>query len=165
MVHDDVTQLLMAWRSGDPAALDQVIPIVHAELHRIARRYMARESQSHSLQPTALINEAYMRLIGWKGARWQNRCHFFAVSAQLMRRILVDHARTRDSRKRGGSANRVTLDSAILAGKSKSQDLIALDEALTRLAEFDPRKSQVVELRVFGGLEVEEAAEVLQIAV
>jgi RNA polymerase sigma factor (TIGR02999 family) len=163
----NVSQLLQDWSDGNPAALEKLMPYVHAELHRIAGRYMAGEHPMHTLQASALINEAYIRLVGWKGSRLKNRSQFFAMSAQLMRRILVDHARNRDAHKRGGAANRVTLDTAVLAhaGKQKSQDVIDLDEAIGRLAEFDPRKSKVVELRVFGGLEVEEVAEVLGIAV
>ena len=162
----DLTRLLHAWGAGDAAALNELMPHVHAELHRIARLHMAGERPMHTLQASALINEAYIRLAGWEGVPWKNRCQFFAVSAQVMRRILVDHARTRDAHKRGGLANRVTLDTSVIAkaGKSKTQDVIALDDAMKRLAEVDPRKSSVVELRVFGGLEVEEVAEVLGIA-
>ena len=160
----DVTLLLKAWSDGEESALDKLTPLVYAELHRLARRYMAGEHQQHSLQATALLNEAYMRLIDWKDVRWQNRAHFFAVSAQMMRRILVDHARSRRNQKRGGDACRVTFDEALVFSKEKNPDLLALDAALERLAQLDARKSKVVELRFFGGLSVEEAAEVLKVS-
>ena len=157
----EVTALLRAWNKGDSLALDELMPRVYAELHRIARRYMAGERLGHSLQASALINEAYIRLVDWKNVEWKNRCHFFAVGAQMMRRVLVDHARLRQSRKRGGSANRVTLDTAVMGVPERSLDLIVLDTALARLEHVDPRKSKVVELRVFGGLTVDEVAEVM----
>jgi RNA polymerase sigma factor (TIGR02999 family) len=160
----DVTVLLKAWSNGEESALDKLTPLVYAELHRLARRYMAGEHQQHSLQATALLNEAYMRLIDWRNVRWQNRAHFFAVSAQIMRRILVDYARSRKNQKRGGDACRVALDEAFVFTKEKSPDLVALDSALQRLAELDERKSKVVELRFFGGLSVGEAAEVLKVS-
>lgn len=160
----DVTILLKAWSDGDESALHKLTPLVYAELHRLARRYMAGEHQQHTLQATALLNEAYMRLIDWKNVRWQNRAHFFAVSAQMMRRILVDYARSRRNQKRGGGACRVTLDEAFVFSQDKSPDLIAVDAALERLAEIDPRKSRVVELRFFGGLSLEEMAEVLKVS-
>src|SRR5437870_5626262 len=160
----EVTRLLQAWSDGDAGALEQLTPIVYAELHRLAKGYMAREWQQQTLETTALLNEAYMRLIDWKNVQWQNRAHFFAVSAQMMRRILVDYARSRRNQKRGGDACRVTLDEAFVFSKEKSPDLIALDTALERLAELDARKSKVVELRFFGGLSVEEAAEVLKVS-
>jgi len=155
---------LKAWSDGDESALHKLTPLVYAELHRLARRYMAGEHQQHTLQATALLNEAYMRLIDWKNVRWQNRAHFFAVSAQMMRRILVDYARSRRNQKRGGGACRVTLDEAFVFSQDKSPDLIAVDAALERLAEIDPRKSRVVELRFFGGLSLEEMAEVLKVS-
>jgi RNA polymerase sigma factor (TIGR02999 family) len=159
----DVTQLLVAWSDGDEAALEQLVPLIQAELHRLAKRYMRRELPGHALQTTALVNEAYLRLIEWKTARWQNRAHFFGVSAQLMRRILVDFARQRP-KAREGTAHQVSLDEALVIGHERSADIVALDEALKALAELDPRKSQIVEMRFFGGLSVEESAEVLKIA-
>jgi len=160
----DITQLLMAWNQGDQTALDQLIPLVYAELRRLAERYMARESPGHTLQTTALVNEAYLRLIDQRQVRWQNRAHFFGVSAQLMRRILVDLARARHYLKRGGEARQVELDEALVISPERDADLVALDDALQALAAFDPRKAQVVELRFFGGLSVAETAEVLQIS-
>jgi RNA polymerase sigma factor (TIGR02999 family) len=159
----DVTQLLVAWSEGDQAALERLVPLVHAELRRLARRYMGRERPGHTLQTSALVNEAYIRLIDWKNARWQNRAHFFGVSAQLMRRILVDFARSRPHLKEG-QVIKVSLDEAFLIGNSQSAVILALDDALTALAELDPRKSQIVEMRFFGGLSVDETAEVLKIA-
>jgi RNA polymerase sigma-70 factor (ECF subfamily) len=159
----DVSQLLRAWRDGDQGALEKLTPIVYAELHRLARRYMRGERAGHSLQTTALVNEAYMRLVDYKRMQWQNRAHFFAVSAQLMRRILVDHAR-RHNLKRGGGLKRVSLENIALVDNERGEDLVALDDAMKRLVEFDPRKAQVVEMRFFGGLSVEETAEVLKIS-
>jgi RNA polymerase sigma-70 factor (ECF subfamily) len=159
----DVSQLLRAWRDGDRGALEKLTPIVYAELHRLARRYMRGERAGHSLQTTALVNEAYMRLVDYKRMQWQNRAHFFAVSAQLMRRILVDHAR-RHNLKRGGGLKRVSLENIALVDNERGEDLVALDDAMKRLVEFDPRKAQVVEMRFFGGLSVEETAEVLKIS-
>ncbi|HEX9003895.1 MAG TPA: sigma-70 family RNA polymerase sigma factor [Blastocatellia bacterium] len=159
----EVTQLLVAWNGGDGAALEQLIPLVHAELHRLARRYMGQERAGHPLQPTALVNEAYMRLIDWKNVEWKNRAHFFGVSAQLMRRILVDFARQRP-RVAGESAHQVSLEEAAGVGDGKTADLVALDDALKSLAEFDERKCKIVELRFFGGLSNEEVAEVLGVA-
>jgi len=158
-----ITELLVAWSAGDQSALEQLAPLVHSELHRLAHQYMARERPGHTLQTSALVNEAYMRLIEWKNVRWQNRTHFFAVSAQLMRRILVDFARDRRYLKRGGAAFRVSLDEADLPMQHDA-DLIALDEALTSLAEVDKRKCEVVEMRFFGGLSVKEVAEVLKVS-
>lgn len=159
---EDVSRLLNAWTDGDQGALKKLTPIVYDELHRLARYYMAGERSGHSLQTTALVNEAYMRLTDYKRMRWENRAHFFAVSAQLMRRILVDHAR-RHNLKRGAGVPHVSLeDTAIVGGRD--EDLVALDEALEALARFDSRKSQVVELRFFGGLSVEETAEVLKVS-
>jgi len=160
----EVTQLLLAWSQGDQSALDQLIPLVHAELHRLAHRCMDRERAGHTLQTTALVNEAYLRLIDSSQVRWQNRAHFFAVAAQLMRRILVDFARSRHNLKRGGAAQRVSLDEALLVPQEPDPDLIALDEALNVLAALDPRQARAVELRFFGGLSVEETAEVLQVS-
>ena len=157
----DVTQLLQAWSEGDQAALDQLIPLVYRELHRIAKRFMGRERAGQTLQTSALINEAYLRLIEVKDAHWQNRAHFFAVSAQIMRHILVDFARARQKLKRGGQAQRVSLDGALVVASAYSSDLVALDDALTALARLDPRQSKVVELRFFGGLTEEETAEAL----
>jgi RNA polymerase sigma factor (TIGR02999 family) len=157
----EVTRLLVDWGNGDQAALDELIPLVYDELHRLAGRYMRRESQGHTLQTSALINEAYLRLIDQKSVQWQNRAHFFGVAAQLMRRILVDHARSRARAKRGGGAQMVSL--AEQGGVSKEvAEVIALDEALKNLAEIDPRKSQIVEMKFFGGLTTEEVAEVLK---
>jgi RNA polymerase sigma factor (TIGR02999 family) len=158
-----VTQLLVAWSDGDQAALEQLIPLVHAELHRLAKRYMRGERAGHALQTSALVNEAYLRLIDWKNVRWENRAHFFGVSAQLMRRILVDFARRRP-RHSGGEAQQVTLDNALGLSAQREADLVALDDALNGLAALDPRKSQIVELRFFGGLSVEETAEFLKIS-
>ena len=159
-----VTQLLAAWAEGDQAALDELVPLVHDELRRIARGYMRRERGGHTLQTTALVNEAYLRLVDQRGARWQNRAHFFAIAAQLMRRILVDYARRRTYQKRGGGALQVTLSEAESLPEVRDPDLVALDEALQSLAEVDPRKSRVVELRFFGGLSIEEPAEVLKVS-
>jgi RNA polymerase sigma factor (TIGR02999 family) len=160
----EITRLLVAWGEGDESALAELAPLVHAELHRLAHRYMGGERPGHTLQTTALVNEAYLRLIDWKNVRWQSRAHFFGVSAQLMRRILVDFARERGSGKRGGGAPRVALDEAAAVPGGAGADVIALDEALRSLAELDPRQSRVVELRFFGGLTVEEAAEVLKVS-
>ena len=161
----EITQLLLAWNEGDDQALDRLMPLVHDELHLLAHRYMAGERTGHPLQTTALVNEAYLRLIDSSRVRWQNRAHFFAVSAQLMRRILVDAARSRRKLKRGGDAIHVSLDEALSVSNEPAADLIALDEALTALAAFDGRKSKVVELRFFGGLSVDETAEVLNVSV
>ena len=159
----EVSILLRAWSGGDQSALDRLTPIVYEELRRLARRYMKHERAGHSLQTTALVNEAYLRLVDYKRMRWQNRAHFFAVSAQLMRRILVDHAR-RHNLKRGAGVQHVSLDAGATIGDHRDADLVALDEALETLARLDPRKAQVVELRFFGGLSVEETAEVLRIS-
>jgi RNA polymerase sigma-70 factor (ECF subfamily) len=158
----ELTRLLQDWSAGDRAALEKLVPRVQKELQRIARYYMAGERRNHPLQTTALINEAYIRLMTWKNVDWQNRAHFFAVSAQLMRRILVDIARARQQRKRSGGAIQVTLDETVVQ-TDKTRELIAIDEALTRLAEIDVRKSQIVELRFFGGLTEEEVAAVMRI--
>jgi len=160
----EVTQLLIAWSNGDQEALDKLVPLVYDELRRIARRYMDREPAGHTLQTTALVNEAYLRLIEQKGMKWQNRAHFFAISAQLMRRILVSMARARHADKRGGEARQVSLDEALVVSEERAAELVALDEAMNELAALDPRRSRVVELRYFGGLSVEETAEVLKIS-
>lgn len=159
-----VTQLLLAWRQGEQSALDKLIPLVHAELRHIARRYMMGERKGHSLQTTALVNEAYLRLVDSQKVNWQCRAHFFAVSAQLMHRVLVDHARARDYQKRGGGAYKVTLDEAMVGPEERGHDLVALDDALQELAKIDPRKSRVVELRFFGGMSVEETAAILHVS-
>jgi RNA polymerase sigma factor (TIGR02999 family) len=159
----EVTELLVAWSDGDEQALDRLAPLVQAELHRLARRYMSRERDDHLLQTSALINEAYLRLIDWKSARWQNRAHFFGVAAQMMRRILVDFARRRP-RVEEGEARHVSLEDALVIAEERQPDLVALDEALVALAELDERKARVVELRFFGGLSVEETAEVLKLS-
>ena len=159
------TELLLAWSAGDQEAFDLLVPLVHDELRRLARGYMARERPDHTLQASGLVNEAYMRLIELKRMRWQNRAHFFAMSARVMRRILVDAARARRNEKRGGGAPRVSLDEALLVAPEKGQDLVALDVALSALETLHPRKSQVVELRFFGGLSLEETAEALHVSV
>jgi RNA polymerase sigma factor (TIGR02999 family) len=159
----EVSILLRAWSDGDQSALDRLTPIVYEELHRLARRYMKRERAGHSLQTTALVNEAYVRLVDYKRMRWQNRAHFFAVSAQLMRRILVEHAR-RHNLKRGADVQHVSLEMGAMIGGDRGADLVALDDALGALSRLDPRKAQVVELRFFGGLSVQETAEVLRIS-
>lgn len=160
----EVTQLLGDWSSGDAGALERLIPLVQPELHRLAHHYMSRERAGHTLQTTALINEAYLRLADNSNPRWQNRNHFVAAAAQLMRRIMVDHARERLSLKRGGGAVRVTLDESAWVTNSRSEELLALDEALENLAKLDPRKSQIVELRYFGGLTAEETADFLDLS-
>jgi RNA polymerase sigma factor (TIGR02999 family) len=160
-----ITQMLVDWGNGDQAALEKLTPLVYNELHRLARRYMGRERPGHTLQTSALVNEAYIRLIDWKNIQWQNRAHFFAVSAQLMRRILVDFARSRNYAKRGGTARRVSLEEATVISREKGADLVALDDALDSLARLNERQSRVVELRFFGGLELEEIAEVMQVSV
>jgi RNA polymerase sigma factor (TIGR02999 family) len=162
---EQITQLLLAWHGGDEQALDRLMPLVHDELRLLAHRYMAGERPGHPLQTTALVNEAYLRLVDSSRVRWQSRAHFFAVSATLMRRILVDAARARTQLKRGGDAVQVSLDEAMGISSEPAADVIALDAALTALASFDERKSKVVELRFFGGLTVEETAEVLKISV
>jgi RNA polymerase sigma factor (TIGR02999 family) len=161
----EVTRLLKDWGNGDSTALDQLMPIVYAELRAVAARYLRRERQDHTLQPTALVNEAYLRLIDQKHVNWQNRAHFVGVAAQMMRRILVDHAKSHNRAKRGGGALRVTLDEEVALSEERADDLIELDEALTALEAFDARKSRVVEMKYFGGLSVEETAEVLKVSV
>ena len=160
---EDISTLLRAWSDGDQSALEQLTPVVYDELHRLARRYMKGERSGHSLQTTALVNEAYMRLVDYERMQWQNRAHFFAVSAQLMRRILVEHAR-RHNLKRGGGVQHVSLDEAAMVHGDPDADLVTLDDAMNGLARIDPRKVQVVEMRFFGGLSVEETAEVLKVS-
>lgn len=159
-----VTALLRAWSAGDRTALDRLVPLVHSELRRLARRYMGRERAGHTLETTALINEAYIRLVEAKAINWQNRAHFFGISARLMRQVLVDFARERGYKKRGGGEQRVPLDEALLIADTPDEDLIALDQALQALAEVDARKSRAIELRFFGGLSIEEAALVLEVS-
>jgi RNA polymerase sigma factor (TIGR02999 family) len=159
----DISALLRTWSDGDQSALDRLTPIVYHELQRLARGYMKRERPGHSLQATALVNEAYMRLVGYERMQWQNRAHFFAVAAQLMRRILVEHAR-RHNVKRGADVQHVSLEEAAVVGGERATDLVALDDAMNVLGQFDARKAQVVEMRFFGGLTVEETAEVLKVS-
>jgi RNA polymerase sigma-70 factor, ECF subfamily len=159
----EVSQFLLAWSDGDQGALEKLTPIVYDELRRLARHYMRHERPGHSLQTTALVNEAYVRLVDYKRMKWQNRAHFFAVSAQLMRRILVEHAR-RHNLKRGGGVPHVSLEEAAVVGSGRATDLVALDDAMKALARYDARKVQVVEMRFFGGLSVEETAEVLKVS-
>ena len=159
-----VTQLLRAWSNGDLAAEEKLMRLVYRELRRLAQRYMGRERPDHTLQATALVNEAYLRLVDARQVSWQNRAHFFGVSAQLMRRILVDWARARGYQKRAGQAHQVSLDEALVVTEERGLDLVALDDALQTLAAVDPRKCQVVEMRFFGGLSVEETAEVLKVS-
>ncbi|HEX4948670.1 MAG TPA: sigma-70 family RNA polymerase sigma factor [Blastocatellia bacterium] len=164
MESSPVTQLLMAWSKGDAAALEQLVPLVQAELKRIARHYLRQEKPGHLLQTTALVNEAWVRLIDWHHVNWQNRAHFFSVAAQLMRRVLVDEARERQTQKRGGAALRVSFSAAANVVVEQSAELLALDAALHKLTKLDARKSRIVELRFFGGLSIEETAEVLQVS-
>jgi RNA polymerase sigma factor (TIGR02999 family) len=158
-----VTQLLGEWSGGDEGALEKLIPLVQPELHRLAHYYMSRERAGHTLQTTALLNEAYLQLTDKTQTPWQNRTHFMAVAAQLMRRIMVDHARARHALKRGAGAIRVTLDEAALVTEERAEELLALDEALEKLAKFDRRRCEIVEMRYFGGLTVEEIADVLKV--
>jgi RNA polymerase sigma-70 factor (ECF subfamily) len=158
------TELLLAWGRGDAGAFDELVPLVHEELRRVAQAYMNRERPGHTLQATALVNEAYLRLIDVKHVSWQNRAHFFATSARVMRRILVDFARAHGSDKRGGGLQRVSLDGAVLVAPQAEEDVVALDQALQQLEKVHPRKSQVVELRFFGGLTFEEVAEALSVS-
>ena len=160
----DVTALLIEWRGGDPGALERLLPLVHGELQRLAKRHMAAERPDHVLQATALVNEVYLRLVDIRRVQWQDRAHFFAMAARLMRRVLVDSARARKNRKRGGAFRRVTFDQDLAVASDTPDDLIDVDEALRALAAQYERKSQVVELRFFGGLNVEETAEVLKIS-
>ena len=160
----DLTQLLVAWCGGEESALDRLVPLVYAELHRIAHRHLRGERPQHDLQTTAIVHEAYLRLIDVRGVQWQNRAHFFAIAAQLVRHILVDAARERGAKKRGGDISHVLLDEAVIPSPERGADLLALDAALTQLARLDPRKARVVELRYFGGLSVQETAEVLKVS-
>ena len=160
----EISQLLLSWSKGDSAALDQLIPLVYPELKRIARVYMGRENPAHTLQTSALINEAYLRLVNQQAVEWQDRAHFFAVVAQIMRHILVDHARKYRRNKRGGGTEHVALDDVAVICDQRADELIALDDALNQLASIDMRKSQIVELRFFGGLTVDETAEVMGLA-
>jgi RNA polymerase sigma factor (TIGR02999 family) len=159
-----ITQLLAEWSGGNQAALDELYPLVYEELHRLARRYMSRERKGHTLQTTALINEAYVRLVDQRNVHWANRSHFFAISAQIMRRILIDHARRHAYAKRGGGAQQVSLEEVAMVAREAGSDLIKLDEALKMLAKMDPRRCHVVELRYFGGLSNEEIAGVLKVS-
>jgi RNA polymerase sigma factor (TIGR02999 family) len=159
-----VTELLRAWSDGDDGALERLMPIVEAELRRLARGYMRRERREHTLQATALVNEAFLKLTGARHLRWQDRAHFLGIAARLMRRVLVDHARARGYQKRGGDVRRVTLDETVLVSPAPAIELLALDRALEVLAAADPRKGRVVEMRFFGGLSVEETAEVLHVS-
>lgn len=161
---ENVTKLLVAWGDGDEAARDELMPLVYQELHRLAHHYMNRERPGHTLQTSALVNEAFVRLIDQKEVRWQNRSHFFGIAAQMMRRILVDYARSRHYAKRGGSAQQVSFNEALIVTEERTAEVLALDEALKGLAEFDPRKSQIVELRFFGGLSIDETAEILKVS-
>lgn len=160
----EVTQLLVAWSNGDSAARDALMPLVHDELRRLAHRYMGRERPDHTLQTSALVNEAFIRLIDQKDVHWQNRAHFFGIAAQMMRRILVDYARKRGVAKRGGNPQCVPLDQVMIVSPERAAEIVALDDALNRLAELDQRKSQIIELRFFGGLSIEETAEVLGVS-
>jgi len=161
---ENVTELLHAWSNGDQAAFDQLAPVVYAELRRLARRYMARERGNHTLQPTALVHEAYIRLAEFRDLHWKNRVHFYAISAQVMRRVLVDFARSRERRKRGGSSQRLSLDECIHLGSGYDAALLELDDALDSLASEDPRKCRVVEMKFFGGLSTEEIAQSLNVS-
>jgi RNA polymerase sigma factor (TIGR02999 family) len=161
---DEVTLLVRAWGDGDSAALHRLAPVLHAELRRIARRYMANERKDHTLQPTALVNEAFLRLVDARGVRWQDRAHFFALSAQTMRRILVNYALARGAGKRGGSVRKVALEDALVVSPERDEQIVELDAALERLAKLDDRKARIVEMRFFAGLSVEETAAVLKVS-
>ena len=163
-MREDITQLLAAWGTGDKSALDKLLPLVHAELRRIARRRMSQERDGHTLQATALVNEAYLRLAGQESFEWHSRSHFFAVCAQVMRHVLIDHARAHARDKRGGGAVQVSLGEAAAFAGQPAEHFLALDEALKFLETVDPQKSKIVELRYFGGLSIEETAEVLDIS-
>jgi RNA polymerase sigma factor (TIGR02999 family) len=160
----EISRLLADWTNGDQAALDKLMPLVYDELRRLAHHYMSRERPDHTLQTTALVNEAYLRLVDQNKARWQNRAQFFGIAAQMMRRILVDHARSNARAKHGGGVRKVSLEEVAILSPERAADVMALDEALKRLAENDPRKCQIVELRYFGGMTVEETAELLKIS-
>jgi len=159
-----VTQLLIDWSNGDQSAFDKLMPLIDEELRRLAHHYMSRERAGHTLQTTALVNEAFVKLVNRKNLQWQNRAHFFGLAAQVMRTILVDHARSHASAKRGGGARNLELDEALLVSQQRASEVVALDEALNQLALIDARQSRIVELRFFGGLTVEEAAEVLHVS-
>lgn len=160
----EVTQLLVAWRNGDEAARDELMPLVYQELHRLAHQYMSRERSGHTLQTSALVNEAFLRLADQRDVQWQNRAHFIGIAGQMMRRILVDYARNRGYAKRGGGAVQVSLDEELVVSDERSAEVVALDDALQSLARLDERKSRLVELRFFGGLSIEETAEVLGVS-
>lgn len=160
----ELTQLLIDWSNGDQSALDKLIPLIGEELRRLAHRYMSRERAGHTLQTTALVNEAFVRLVNRKQVNWQNRAHFFGIAAQLMRTILVDHARSHACAKRGGGAFKLELDEALVISQKKASEVVALDDALKELGRLDPQQSRIVELRFFGGLTVEETAEVLRLS-
>jgi RNA polymerase sigma factor (TIGR02999 family) len=161
---NDVTQLLVAWGNGDQTARDQLMPLVYTELHRLAHRHIKKERPGHTLQTSALVNEAFLRLVDQRDVHWQSRAHFFSIAAQMMRRILVDYARSRRFAKRGGNAQQVSLDEELMISNQRSADVVRLDDALNELASVDLRKSQVVELKFFGGLSIEETAEVLSVS-
>ena len=160
----DVTQLLVAWGNGDQAARDQLMSVVYDELHRLARRYMRRESPGHTLQTSALVNEAFLRLVDQQNVHWQNRAHFFGIAAQMMRRILVDYARSRGTTKRGAGAVKLTFGEGMIVSDERNAEIVAVHEALEQLSQIDSRKGQIVELRFFGGLSIEETAEVLGVS-
>jgi len=160
----EVTELLIEWSNGDKAALDKLMPLIHEELRRLAHYYMSHERPGHTLQTTALVNEAYLRLVNREGVHWQNRAHFFAIAAQVMRTILVDHARSHAYAKRGGGAHKIELDEAMIVSRERAAEVVALDDALKELENFDPQQSRIVELRFFGGLTIEETAEVLDLS-
>jgi len=160
----EVTQLLVAWSNGDQGARDQLMPVVYHELHRLAHQYMKRESPAHTLQTSALVNEAFLKLVDQRDVQWQSRAHFFGIAAQMMRRVLVDYARQRHYAKRGGGAAQVSLDEALIVSDERSAEVVALDEALLQLATFDSRQAHIIELRFFGGLSIEETAEVLSVS-
>ena len=162
---NDVTQLLHEWGSGDKEALNKLLPIVYDELHRLAASYMRKESPGHTLQTSALVHEAYMKLIDQKNVRWQNRAHFFGIAAQLMRRILVDHARRRARMKRGAGTQKLSLNEAMIVAADNAESFLSLDEALTRLSELDPKKCRIIEMKIFSGLSTEEIAEVEKVSV
>jgi|SRR5215813_1726425 len=159
-----VTQLLNDWSSGDQSARDMLMPLVYEELHQLAHRHMRRESPGHMLQTSALVNEAFVKLVDQRNVRWQNRAHFFGIAAEMMRRILVDYARSRNYAKRGGGVQHVSFDEGLIVSDERTNEIVKVHEALEQLAEFDPRKSQIVELRFFGGLNIDETAEVLGVS-
>ena len=161
---NEVTQLLVAWGNGDQAALDQLMPLVYSELHRLAHRHIKKERPGHTLQTSALLNEAFLRLVDQRDVHWQSRAHFFGIAAQMMRRILVDYARSRRYAKRGGDAQQVSFDETLISSRKVSADVVELHDALNELATIDERKSKIVELRFFGGLSIEETAEVLGVS-